>query len=47
MTVTGQILMGVIIDTFGLFGATQHSFTFSKVSVLYFYFWYLIDELHS
>lgn len=30
MTVTGQILMGVIIDTFGLFGATQHSFTFFK-----------------
>lgn len=30
MTVTGQILMGVMIDTFGLFGATQQSFTFFK-----------------
>lgn len=25
-TVAGQIIMGVIIDTFGLFGATIHDF---------------------
>ena len=28
ITVTGQILMGVVIDTFGLFGASQQQFTF-------------------
>lgn len=27
MTVTGQIFMGVIIDTFGILGAQQHTFT--------------------
>lgn len=30
MTVAGQICMGVVIDTFGLLGASQHSFTFLK-----------------
>ena len=30
ITVTGQIIMGVIIDTFGLLGAHQQSFTFLK-----------------
>lgn len=30
ITVTGQILMGVVIDTFGLFGASQQQFTFFK-----------------
>lgn len=30
MTVTGQIFMGVIIDTFGILGAQQHTFTTLK-----------------
>ncbi|MCR8998462.1 DMT family transporter, partial [Brevibacillus laterosporus] len=30
MTVAGQIIMGVIIDTLGLLGANQTSFTFLK-----------------
>ena len=30
ITVTGQIIMGVIIDTFGLLGAHQQSFTLFK-----------------
>ena len=30
MTVAGQICMGVVIDTFGLLGASQHPFTFLK-----------------
>ena len=29
-TVAGQIIMGVIIDTFGLFGATIHDFNLIK-----------------
>ncbi|UDI78982.1 DMT family transporter [Staphylococcus taiwanensis] len=30
MTVAGQIIMGVVIDTFGLLGASQHHFTLLK-----------------
>lgn len=30
MTVSGQIIMGIIIDTFGLLGAEQHTFTVFK-----------------
>ncbi|PNZ67076.1 DMT family transporter [Staphylococcus croceilyticus] len=30
MTVAGQIIMGVVIDTFGLLGASHHTFTFFK-----------------
>ena len=36
ITVTGQILMGVVIDTFGLFGASQQQFTFLKQLGLFF-----------
>ena len=47
MTVAGQIIMGVFIDTFGLLGASNHSF-FPKSSryhnpILR----YLINELYT
>ena len=37
ITVAGQIMMGVVIDTLGLFGASQQPFTFSKQWALFFY----------
>ena len=45
ITVTGQILMGVVIDTFGLFGASQQQFTFLKQLGLFFNLRYSFNEL--
>ena len=36
ITVTGQIIMGVIIDTFGLLGAINNLLQYLKVLELYF-----------
>ncbi len=48
ITVTGQIIMGVIIDTFGLLGAHQQSFTlFKGVGIIFFNYWNYIYELCS
>ena len=35
ITVTGQIIMGVIIDTFGLLGAHQQSLHFKGVGIIF------------
>ena len=43
MTVAGQIIMGVFIDTFGLLGASNHSFTFLKaVGIIILFFGILL-----
>ena len=36
MTVAGQIIMGVVIDSFGWFGADKHPFTLLKVLGIFF-----------